>query len=97
MYLSTLRTSLLSSVWGCFEYAALHFLVRIFWYTKEHISPWYILGSGIADHRVCLYSVSVDDTKHFSKVMVSIYTAITKTSQFWLRHIFANIWFGWSF
>ena len=49
---------MLSSVWGCYEYVAIHFLVCVFQHTKEHISAWYILGSGISGHRICLYSVS---------------------------------------
>ena len=50
---------MLSSVWGYYEYVAVHFLVCVFWHTKEHISPWYILGSGVSSHRICLYSASV--------------------------------------
>ena len=50
---------MLSSVWGCYEYVAVHFLVCVSWHTKEHISPWYIPGGGIAGRRICLYSVSV--------------------------------------
>ena len=52
-------TFMLSSVWGYYEYVAVHFLVCVFWHTKEHISPWYILGSGVSGHRICLYSASV--------------------------------------
>ena len=51
-------TFMLSSLWGCYE-CCCSFSWTCLWHTKVHISPWYILGSGISGHRIWLYSVSI--------------------------------------
>lgn len=77
------------------EYVAMNILARVpdFCYTQEHISPGYILGSRIAGPRVCLYPMSVDYKKQFSKAMCRFLLPPPGHPISGL----ANIWCPWSF